>query len=567
MSERKKREFMKNKVIKQLMICIATGVLLAGCNISGTEQSESASSQETVAEATQTTENSTPESTEEKNQAETETDASTESKTDEKDDGLSVKGDAKAQSLSQDPEFLIYSFPDWVYDESDMSDPIMKISYPTLSIGNDTSSGQVLSKVVKQTADQCKAQADEFRKSFESMAKDEFKGANWENDSYVYGSNGYARRIDSRVFSMLEEVYSYANGAHGNTYFNAYNYDLTTGNEIKLDDVVKDKTALFEAVKKNLWEKYDTNIFYSEETLKLALHDLIDGDMSDYLVFTIEADGVSFWFNDTSISAFLDGCQVATIPFKGNESIFNEAYISGQDDYVKEVVPGMLCQIASGHTVEIAQYGSADSSNTDFIPAIRYDGKEKVLENVYCSDLRAYLVHKSGKDYLYCQTEEDSEDHYLRIFTLGGEQLGDFRSPEKFGALNATLVDPNNFEMFTRVDALATMFPIANYSVGEEGMPVAKDSYYTLPDSIWNFTLLKDLTADVAADKNADSYTSEILPAGTQMTIIRTNAENWVDLELKDGRVVRLTFDFSAYPHVINGINEDELFDGIFYCD
>ena len=477
--------------------------------------------------------------------------------------------DAKGTIQSVDSMITVDEVRDPIFKgkNTDYSMILMDIRYPKLIDFSDNS-GSTMNTIIDCVNKQCKDAADDYITDYEKMARDEYEDkTDWEDGAYFYNAGGYLRRVDDKVFSMVEGIESYAHGAHECYNFDTFNYDVATGKEITLENLVSDKEALYNAIKKELSEKYDASLFLEEDTLTETLHDYVCDAAYGGLKFSIEKDGVSFWFGNYDLTAYVYGCQMVTVPFKGNEGLFNKEYVTTEEDYVKTVVPGVDYKLSSGHSLSVLEgYDQYDYVVLD----ITYDDvSNKVKEIEGYDNQQTYLVHKSGKDYLYCQARGYSEDDELLIYALGGAQLGTPKHPAEAVKLGCAMIDPKKVNMYLRVDVLSTMNIMKEFYIGEDGMPVTDQAYYELGETGNELTLLRDLTAEVAANENSDAYTSEVLKAGTKMKIYRTNGKDLIDLILNDGRIVRLHIDFSQYPHKINGteVDEFELFDGIAYYD
>ena len=59
--------------------------------------------------------------------------------------------------------------------------------------------------------------------------------------------------------------------------------------------------------------------------------------------------------------------------------------------------------------------------------------------------------------------------------------------------------------------------------------------------------------------------TRESIPAGTQLSFLRTDCRSYVDMGTEDGREYRIFVDGSQWPATVNGIPTDECFDGMLY--
>lgn len=444
---------------------------------------------------------------------------------------------------------------------------LMDIKYPVLADYSDNS-GSIFYTILNQVNNGCLEGVRDYRSNFESMARDEYnEKTNWEDGAYFYFSEGYLRRVDEKVFSMVEFIETYANGAHPSHYYNSYNYDMTTGAKITLSNLVTDKEALYNAIKKALLEKYDESVFLDDTTLTTTLHNYVCDPSYGEMNFTIEKDGVSFWFSNYDLAAYSEGRQMVTIPFKGNEGLFQKEYVTTDEDSVKMVVPEVAYKLSSGHTLEIYD-GYNENGYVNYM--INYDNTLYSVEEFGGYDTqKTYLVHKNGKDYLYCQANGYSDDDCLLIYSLGGASLGTAKYPAENVKLLCPMIDLNNVRMYLRTDVLSTMQIEKIFRIGDDGMPVSDSAFYELGDCGQELTLLQDLKFEVAKDEKADLFVEEVIPAGTKMKIFRTNGNNLIDLKLQDGRIARLSVELDPeyYSCTINGKFPEEFFSGMVYYD
>jgi len=243
-------------------------------------------------------------------------------------------GDAKEEVVENDgldaSQMINVQYVDdsvYVNAQSD-AEKLMSIQYPQLEYHSQDSNDMII-KILDQVNNGCKGEADSYHSGYEDLARSEYKEiTDWEDGSYFYYSKAYLRNTSSKIFSMAEEISSYAHGAHSCCYYNTFNFDVMTGNEILFSNLISDKEALYSALKIALLEKYDASVFYDEDTLSETLHDYVFDPSFGELTFTIENDGVSFWFGNYDLAPFAEGCQMVTIPFEGNEGLFQKEYVS-----------------------------------------------------------------------------------------------------------------------------------------------------------------------------------------------------------------------------------------------
>ena len=82
----------------------------------------------------------------------------------------------------------------------------------------------------------------------------------------------------------------------------------------------------------------------------------------------------------------------------------------------------------------------------------------------------------------------------------------------------------------------------------------------------WTITLKQDLEVEArdSFDSN-DTYTMP-LKAGEEITFYATDDNTYVDFKTRGGSFVRIYVDYTEYPQSVNGIDIDELFDGIMFA-
>ena len=119
--------------------------------------------------------------------------------------------------------------------------------------------------------------------------------------AYQENGNIFVRRSDFRVVSFLEDCYSYLGGVHGLGGVVGKNFDVHTGKELKLTDVVKDKTQLAEAIQQQLMFDYPHSSIAQGggESMRNTVDQLI---REDKMLWSLDPRGISFYFNPISSS-------------------------------------------------------------------------------------------------------------------------------------------------------------------------------------------------------------------------------------------------------------------------
>ncbi len=112
----------------------------------------------------------------------------------------------------------------------------------------------------------------------------------------------------------------YLGGAHPDFYYETWNIDPSTGKEILLSDVISSQEKLNEILEQKLLADYpDVEYFGLKDSLAeydMSLKESEEKDDGDFLYayeFTLDPDGISFYFSPYGVSAYAYGDQVVKI--------------------------------------------------------------------------------------------------------------------------------------------------------------------------------------------------------------------------------------------------------------
>ncbi len=387
--------------------------------------------------------------------------------------------------------------------------------------------------------------------------------------SIFYESTSNVMRADSNVVSILENVYSYSGGAHPSTLYISCTYDSNTGEELKLGDIVNDKSVLPEIIEKELKKKYPEETFLEPDSLKDDITTIMDqeGQMSEYaeegdepqrgLTFTLGSNGLTFYFSNYEIAPYAAGVQEVTLTFDEYPEIVKDEYKAHSENYIIKFDDAVKLENGEELKVDVQTENDYDGKYTISV------GDNKGQFEIYGFSNDKYLVHNEGKDFLYIQTVEENDWRHINIFSLDGTPSKVLESNLYF-AFDYCPSDPANIRLSSHYDLLSTYEGSRKYHINAAGIPLA-DSDYDLIDSGIELTLKKDLKAEVRKSADDAQGETETVAAGTKLSFYATNGV-YVDLVTEDGRYVRVTPSTESYPHTVNGENEEDIFDGIVYA-
>lgn len=382
----------------------------------------------------------------------------------------------------------------------------------------------------------------------------------------------YVQRADANLVSFLEYGYIYSGGAHPNHYYLGYNYNPATGEELELTDVLNDTDALAEILYEKLSAKYPDGMFW-EDSLKTVLEEY---DVS-YYQWTMDCQGITFWFSPYDIAAYAAGPLSAKIYFWEEAELFCEPYTETTENYAI-MLPKLLkldfdLTDGDGTTDYVEIFDQPDYYGTSNMFALAVNDEQYTDEINYAYEFEPYLIHTGGKNYIYYTSYSDGEYHTISGLDINGKikpisQRSDTQpdyqyveTAENEGMVYTEVINnPDHFSLSTNFQLLGTRGAVADYHIDENGFLQKLDDNYT-------FTYGMDLTSGVPLEMTdrTNGQTVE-LPAGTVFTPLITDGETWVELLTRDGKVYRVTVDVSDWPYTVNGIPEDECFTDVMYA-
>lgn len=478
---------------------------------------------------------------------------------------------------------------DSYYKDDDYSNKLVEMKYGVIALtGEDEKRYPELAQVLKKLSEENKNTILTDYENLKSQAEDDLKAAK-EGGYEVYTPYStecsfYVNRADNRVLSLGKSGYDYWGGAHGTGYSTGYNYNARTGEELRIQDVVTDVDTFAGLIEAKVYESgltRDDLFLDEEETLK----DYILKAAADHtLNWEITNEGVTVWFNPYEISYYAAGMPSGSVSFAGHPEVFSDYYAETAQTYVYAIEGLDVSDIdfdGDGKADELSVWASMDEYGTYEALKVSMKGVE-TSKDIWAYSYDPYILHTTdGKNYLYVICGSDNDYRMLEVFDLNGSSAVYVGEVNNCGLraqlLDASsylygeelLTDPENFYLESRMEVLSTYSASRRYHVGEDGMPVADEDFYQVDTSTYEWrealTAKQDVPCVQVVEDGSVTADNAVIPAGTKLTLYRTDGSSLVDLKAGD-TLYRIEVDHSEWPYTINGVEEEEYFDGIMYA-
>lgn len=478
---------------------------------------------------------------------------------------------------------------DSYYKDDDYSNKLVEMKYGVIALTEeDEEKYPELAQALKKLSEENKNTLLTDYENLKTQAEEDLKAAK-EGGYEVYTPYStecsfYVNRADNRVLSLGKSGYDYWGGAHGTGYSTGCNYNARTGEELRIRDVVTDMDTFAGLIEEKVYESGLTreDLFLDEEE---TLKDYILRAAADHtLNWEITNEGVTVWFNPYEISYYAAGMPSGSVSFAGHPEVFSDYYAETARTYVYAIEGLDVSDIdfdGDGKADELRVWASADEYGTYEALKVSVNGVE-TSKDIWAYSYDPYILHTAdGKNYLYVICGSDNDYRMLEVFDINGSSAVYVGEVNNCGLraqlLDASsylygeeiLTDPENFYLESRMDVLSTYSASRKYHVGADGMPVADEAFYQIDASTYEWreplTAKQDVPCMQVAEDGSVIAENAVIPAGTSLMLYRTDGSSLVDLKAGD-TLYRIEVDHSEWPYTINGVEEEEYFDGVMYA-
>lgn len=200
-------------------------------------------------------------------------------------------------------------------------------------------------------------------------------------------------RIDNSVLSLFGSYAGYSGSSHPETTYQSVSYDLVTGEELTLSNVITPETDLDTLCQKivDILREQNNNSLYPgfEATVKDRFTHGLSTDRSWYL----SSAGLCFYFSPYEIAPYSAGVITAEIPYHQLTGILDDAYFPAEQE---EAVGSVSIQNFKNDTLE---------NFSQFAEVTLSEEREKILlytdKSVY--DIRLHAsTGDSDSNAMYC---------------------------------------------------------------------------------------------------------------------------------------------------------------------
>ncbi len=303
-------------------------------------------------------------------------------------------------------------------------------------------------------------------------------------ETQVSTSNAQVRRADSVVLSYVTDSYADYGSIEDFRGMWGSNYDVQTGKELLLSDVILDMDAVPAVVCKELNSHLWAGLDYPEDVVE----EYFKNTPEDGIRWSLDYNGVTFYFGYDDFTERSSVGKAATISFAEYPELFNKKYMNVPEAYMVRLSLdySFFTDLDSDGTLEEVNctglFNETDRFYTQFGVYTDVNGYYQ-YEELFAYDYQPYYVKTAdGNHYIYLFCEENEIGNHvpgqmmLVVYNVNGgviTRVGDMNIAPAYIPSDMFLLplDPNHM-LLDNYDSGAQDFEV--YMVGKDGMPTLK---------------------------------------------------------------------------------------------
>lgn len=331
-------------------------------------------------------------------------------------------------------------------------------------------------------------------------------------------------RADEKIYSILGKIYEYSSTAYPVSYVSGVTYDLATGEELELNDVVYDpeefKSAAISFIKEYMSARYDE---YGNEITIEQIESFWDTEME----WCLDANGITVIFNEDTLGPHAMGMIEIPLALADSDKYLKEEYTGCSDVGVYRFPANLPIEIQDEEDFfylvlnqEETEYDWAYSvSNGDIGLDLDTFG---YLRNAY------YLKDENGQKYLLVDVDMASEDYATYLVRVGEDEI--VQTDMIFAGINAETISHNALSMESWLHLLGTYNMEKIYTIDTNGKFVSESEEYTLKGNIEEqFEIKTTVELPFFIDDKAS-----VIPAGTGLRMLATDEESYARMLISE---------------------------------
>ncbi len=388
-------------------------------------------------------------------------------------------------------------------------------------------------------------------------AKDDYTDREDKNDFYNYSisSDIWLTRSDSTVISFGELYSDYTGGAHGNYGYSGTTFDVESGRELALSDILSDAEGFYAKAVDYIVEELEAN--YSDELFP-EYRDYVAGtfDADRYLCWYLNAGGIVLIYNPYEVGPYAMGVAEVLLPYDTFAEFIDAKYIAPHSELMAHAPANVDVSRLLGENNVMLDVSSNEYSLNE-VTVLSGMSSEEIDTFAYHRD--SYVIKRDGRSFLIAVEDYASDDNVIVVYEVTGGSVK--RCDELAGGEISALMGTDKLGIRMLLYVLGTYIGDMTYTLDSEGRLIQTSDVFEI-NSEYELTVMRELPVTMdGAEKT--------LAVGEKILITGANNADTVYFKLVDSGEtgeIRYTKDEDDWTLLIDGVSEYEYFDMLPYA-
>ena len=376
-----------------------------------------------------------------------------------------------------------------------------------------------------------------------------------EYSSYV---NAALSRCDSSIVSFRTHYSDYTGGAHGMFAYGGETYDVETGQQLLLADIVADTEGFYPSaidyISNALYEEYEDALFADYQSW---VAESLSPDKESLWYMT--ATGIVICFSPYEVGPYAMGAPEITLPYSECAAYLHSKYLPSDGELVAKV--GLNQDISS--LIGTEQPIMIEALDNDWqIDISLVSGSDKVSFGTFNYFIDGYIIKRAdGRSFIIISCDYMSADSITYLYEItDGNLVARNEMPNMH--LSGTNISSERIEMTVAINALGSFGGCTDYKLTADGHLVHDDELYQITVG-YPLSIIKPLPVTIDG-------TQTTLDAGTQIAITGTNLLDEIYFKVvgsnQTGTIHYTRDEQTGFIIYINGVSEYEYFEDLPYA-
>lgn len=287
--------------------------------------------------------------------------------------------------------------------------------------------------------------------------------------NYSFDKNLTLHRNDSNIISFCESFYEFTGGAHGMYAVRGVTFDVKSGEELALEDIVSNPKRFYgQAIKyilKELDENYGEGLFpeYKEVVKESTFGET---PASWYL----DSAGIVINYDLYLIAPYAAGAPSVTLPYDEFAEYIKEEYIMPHDNMAAVVLENKDISMLLGESGKVMIETAYDEeSSTSEVTVVSGSASEKV--DITGNFREARVIKRNGRSFLIFACYYTADDFVTFVYEVTGGKViwCDRIEGAGFGGGENSIIGSDKIELYVRSDVNGKGLGWIPYILNDDG--------------------------------------------------------------------------------------------------